>query len=281
MSLLEVLEPDASPEIAAIYGELRAATGLPIVNLIWRRLAALPGVLTSAWTTVRPVIGSAVIVDGVAQLEMTALRDAGHVITLFPTITEEALAVVEIYNRGNCINLQVLTALRRALAGEAVGNRALLPAARPLPRLAEVPPMPRMEALDPQVRTIVCELAALHEAARTGVVPSLYRHLALWPSLLPELYAVCARLVSDGFIQRGRQALLVEAQAISGRLLPSLGPSNDFPESQRPEALAALDTFTGSLIAEMTVVGSFLRAAARSANDSEAKLHRMPSAEHL
>jgi hypothetical protein len=269
MSLLEVLEPDASQEIAVIYGELRAATGLPIVNLIWRHLAALPGVLTSAWATVRPVIGSAVLVDGVEQLEMTALRDAGHATTLFPTITKEALAVIEIYNRGNCINLQVLTALRRALAGEAVGNRELLSAAQPLPRLVEVPPMPRMEALDSQARTIVLDLAALHDAARIGVVPSLYRHLALWPNLLPDLYAACARLMSEGVIQRGRQALLVESHAISARLLPSLRLSNDFPESQKPEALAALDTFTGSLIAEMTVVGLFLRAAARSANDSE------------
>ena len=269
MSLLEVLEPDASQEIAVIYGELRAATGLPIVNLIWRHLAALPGVLTSAWATVRPVIGSAVLVDGVEQLEMTALRGAGHATTLFPTITKEALAVVEIYNRGNCINLQVLTALRRALAGEAVGNRELLSAAQPLPRLAEISPMPRMEALDSRARTIVLDLAALHDAARTGVVPSFYRHLALWPSLLPDLYAACARLMSDGVIQRGRQALLVESHAISARLLPSLRLSNDFPESQKPEALAALDTFTGSLIAEMTVVGLFLRAAARSANDSE------------
>ena len=262
MSLLEVLEPDASREIAVIYGELRAATGMPIVNLIWRHLAALPGVLTSAWATVRPVIGSAVLVGGVEQLEMTVLRDAGDAITLFPSISEEALAVVETYNRGNCINLQVLTALRRALAGEAVGNGELLPAAQPLPRLPEVPPMPRMEALDSRARTIVLDLAALHDAAKTGVVPSLYRHLALWPSLLPELYAACARLVSDGVIQRARQALLVEAHTISSRLLPSLRRSNDFPQSQRPAALAALDTFTGSLIAEMTVIGLFLRAAA-------------------
>jgi hypothetical protein len=139
-------------------------------------------------------------------------------------------------------------------------NGRQLPIAPPLPRLPRIPVMPRMETLDPSVRVIVLDLAALHDAAKSGAVPSLYRHLALWPSLLPELYDACARLMRDGVIPRGREALLVESHVISSRLLPALCPPGDFQTRQKTAALVALDTFTGSLIAEMTMVGLLLRA---------------------
>jgi hypothetical protein len=260
MSFSEIIESEAPPEISLVYDELRTAIGIPIVNLIWRHLASLPGVLSWAWTTVRPVTGSALLAEGISRLEAIALKNVDHSAALFPTISDEAMTVVETYNRGNCINLQLLTALRRAVAGEPAGNGRQLPIAPPLPRLPRIPVMPRMETLDPSVRVIVLDLAELHDAAKSGAVPGLYRHLALWPSLLPELYDACARLMRDGVIPRGREALLVESHVISSRLLPALCPPDDFPTRQKIASLAALDTFTGSLIAEMTMVGLLLRA---------------------
>jgi hypothetical protein len=41
----EIREAHASPAIAAIYAKIRHGSGLPLVNLIWRHFAALPGVL--------------------------------------------------------------------------------------------------------------------------------------------------------------------------------------------------------------------------------------------
>ena len=43
--LPEVAERDAPPEIAAIYDEMRRFTRLPLVNLIYRHLASMPGAL--------------------------------------------------------------------------------------------------------------------------------------------------------------------------------------------------------------------------------------------
>ncbi|MDJ0388909.1 hypothetical protein QMO56_12360 [Roseomonas sp. E05] len=266
MSFPEVAETEADGETARIYAALRAAAGIPVVNLIWRHFAALPGVLPWAWATVRPVAGSALLAEGIARLEAAALGAGGAAavaLPVLPVLPDEALAVVEIYNRGNCTNLQLLTALRRVLAGEAAGGGSPPEAAPPPPPLPPTPAMPRLEALEPAVRAQVRNLAALHGAAVAAAVPSLYRHLALWPELLAPLHAACAALMADGTLPRGRDALLAEAQALSGRMLPALRPPAAFPAEQRQAVLAALDTFAGQLIAEMAVLGLLLRAAGR------------------
>jgi len=54
MTLAEIREDGAPPEIAALYAELRQATGVPLVNLIHRHLATLPGVLPWVWQAIRP-----------------------------------------------------------------------------------------------------------------------------------------------------------------------------------------------------------------------------------
>ncbi|MDB5374679.1 MAG: hypothetical protein JWP04_3321, partial [Belnapia sp.] len=54
MTLAEVREAAAPPEIAAIYAALRAASGVPLVNLIYRHLATMEGVLPWVWAAIRP-----------------------------------------------------------------------------------------------------------------------------------------------------------------------------------------------------------------------------------
>jgi hypothetical protein len=58
MTFPQVSQQDASPPIAAIYADIRRVSGLPVVNLIWRHFAALPGVLPWAWAAAAPLIGS-------------------------------------------------------------------------------------------------------------------------------------------------------------------------------------------------------------------------------
>ncbi len=267
MSFPEVHEADAPPQVAAIYAGLREAVGVPLVNLIWRHFAALPGggVLPWAWETIRPVARAAALAEGTGRMEAALAALAGpDAVAAFPAATGGAAVVVEIYNRGNCTNLQLLTALRRAVADETgVAGGVPLPAGPPLPPLPPVPAMPRLETLDPATRAAVQALAALHGAEGATVVPSLYRHLALWPDLLPPLHAALAPLVHAGMIARGREALVAEARATANRLLPALRPPPDaLPAEQRPAVLAALDAFAGRLIAEMGTVGLLLRARA-------------------
>ncbi len=57
--LPEVRETDAPPAVAQIYREICEATELPFVNLAWRHMAALPGVLPWVWDIVGAAYRSA------------------------------------------------------------------------------------------------------------------------------------------------------------------------------------------------------------------------------
>jgi hypothetical protein len=44
----EIRQQYATPEIAAIYADIKTVSGPPFVNLIWRRFATSPGILSWA-----------------------------------------------------------------------------------------------------------------------------------------------------------------------------------------------------------------------------------------
>src|SRR5207249_2369114 len=53
--LAEISERAATGEIAAIYAELRATLGVPLVNLVFRHMATVPGCLEWAWRCLAPL----------------------------------------------------------------------------------------------------------------------------------------------------------------------------------------------------------------------------------
>ncbi len=120
--LQEVIETDAPPAVARIYREICEATGLPFVNLAWRHMAALPGVLPWVWD----IVGQAYRSGEVAQAA-AGLRAAAAELTLEPLRGDElaragldgparqVLAeLLEAYNRGNTQNLIGWSALLRS-----------------------------------------------------------------------------------------------------------------------------------------------------------------------
>ena len=50
-----ITEKDATGEVAELYADIRQTLGVPLVNLIWRNLATIPGALAWAWLSVKPV----------------------------------------------------------------------------------------------------------------------------------------------------------------------------------------------------------------------------------
>jgi hypothetical protein len=266
--LPEVQEAEAPPEIAAIYAGLRKAVGVPIVNLIWRHFATLPGVLPWAWESTRGVIGSATVAEGAARM-VALVRDApglglsavGPALRALPTEERARVAdVVRVYNRGNQVNLQVLSAVRGLLSGAPAGGARPRPDGEaPAPVAASLPPLPRMDGLPGAVRAAVSALAALHDPSEP-VVPSLYRHLALWPEVLPPLREALAPRFADGRIVSLRASLLGVAEESAAALLPHLTPPGPFPAEHRDAVLRVLAVFPGKLIAEMAAVGLVLDA---------------------
>ncbi len=131
MSLPEIREADASPDIAAIYAGLRQGVGVGQVNLIWRHAAALPGMLEWLWAQARPALESGAAAGArdriAASVALPAMAQG--------TAPEEVVALIETYNRGNLTNLAVLDGAAAARGGHG-GGRAGQPrrSARPCRR---------------------------------------------------------------------------------------------------------------------------------------------------
>jgi hypothetical protein len=277
VALAELREADAPPSVQVIYDALRRASGVAQINLIWRHLAMLPGVLPWAWAAVRPPLeGGAVAAAGArlaasvplpamaTPIDDAAWRAAG----LAPADRATVLAVVETYNRGNITNLVVLTALRRSMAGQEAGAPApaLAPATAPadLAPLPAIPPLPRAADLAPAAAALVATLAARHTGATAaGIVPSLYLHLAHWPALLAALPRWIAPVIDR--LEEGRQAAIEAAEAEAAALRPPVSAPTPVPSGHAEAVQDALERFTTQVIPEMVPVGLHLRRRLRPA----------------
>lgn len=242
MSLPEIREADAPPDVDVIYGQLRAAYGLPLVNLIWRHFATLPGVLAWAWESVAPAMP---LVPAATERVAAALEPLPRL-----AMGPDAAALARLYNRGNLSNLVVLTALLRGKRGDAEPVSAPSPAMLPGP-----PPLPRLEHLSEKTRREVLALAGLHGHA-SGVVPTLYLHLAHFPALLAPLYMSLSPLMAMGRIAQLREAALAAADREAEALRPHLAAPAAPPGRESAEAV--LRPFVARVIPEMVPVGLIL-----------------------
>ena len=244
MSLAEIREADAPPEVAAIYAKLRTAYGLPLVNLIWRHFATLPGVLPWAWESVAPAMSLVPAATGRVEAALSPLPSL--------PLGSEAAAVARLYNRGNLSNLVVLTALLRGKLGDLRAPSGTPPAMLPAP-----PPLPRLDLLPGKARREVLALAGLH-GHEGGVVPTLYLHLAHWPELLAPLHASLSPMMAMGRIQALRDQALTAAASEAEALRTFLNAPPAPPEEALAAARRVLTQFTGRVIAEMVPIGLML-----------------------
>lgn len=259
----QIYQQDAPPEIAAIYADIQAVSGVPVVNLIWRHFAALPGVLPWAWAAVSPLVGSAAMdtarqriaaaieLPQVAPLRTGAWRAAG--------VGEDAVAelagMVEAYVRGNLTNIIALTALRLRLehpdrpAAHLSAGKAAAPAPAPLR------PLPRIEGLEAGLAARIRALAARHDGAGAGVIPSLYLELAHWPGVIAALPDWLSALYQPTTLRAARASTCRLAEVEAEALLPHPGPPPEGLAAMQP----ALQRFTGLVIPELIPICIALR----------------------
>lgn len=265
MAFPEVHESDAPPEVEALYARLRAGIGIPVVNLIWRHAATMPGVLPWMVEAAEPLLRSAEVRR--RRDRMLALGQpepfaglAGAARLLPPDQRALLVTIIATYNRGNLTNLQVLNALREAIGGAATGGEALEPDPALPPMLPPLPPQPRLAALGSGQAAQIRALASFHHGIGEAI-PSLYMHLALLPGLLVPMHAALAQLVEGGGLGALRSRMLAEAQEAVPRLRAGITVTRPFPEEHAATMLAALNAFAGGLIAEMGGIGAgFARA---------------------
>lgn len=255
--LSEIHPTDAPPQIAAIYADISAVSGVPMVNLIWRHFASLPGVLAWAWTAVRPLVGSEqmqaararvareVALPAIARPAPEAWVRSGIDAVALDTLRMLILA----YVRGNVTNIVALTALRMRLDAPDLPPAKLSPG-RVATSAALLPPLPRIEMLPPDLAANVRALAASHDGAGDGVIPSLYLALAPWPGVVAALADWLGPLYAPDAMRAARASTVRAAEHEAAAMLPSIGPAPEGLAAMRP----TLDRFTRLVIPDLIPV---------------------------
>jgi hypothetical protein len=265
MLLAELAESDATGEIATIYAEMRSLGGVPMVALIFRHLATLPGALEWLWTAIGPAWRSGAVQErawGIArETPMRALAPIPRAALVPLGLDAEAESAVRdvllAYNRANPENMLTVQCVLRLLAGQA--------ASRPFVVRAWVPPQsPR--ALLPMVdpATASAEITALYDtvAAPGGeggvrVVQSLYRHLAQKPAFLALAVTLLRERFDDGSIDTAVDAV----RDAMGKAADEIVASLHAPPVPHPGIAVVCERFGGGVIPQMIVAGALLERA--------------------
>jgi hypothetical protein len=272
-ALPEVKESDAVGEISALYDDIRAVIGAPIVNLVFRNMATIPGCLLWAWGTVRPLYINGEIPK--AARALTAAVMPGHHADLSQPIKAASLSltdlaeidrVLDTYGRANPMNLIGLKVIDLALAGTpqepgvrripALNKRSLL---KP-EGLRGLLPMTDPLNAPAGTRGALNKLARQIHGGDTGVIPSLYRHFGGWPIFLKFLEPALEPLLRGGAFEASAQHMLSDSEAYAKSFHKTL-PLQDMA-APGPEAVAALKMLSQQFppnICRMTVLAILIR----------------------
>lgn len=251
--------PSTPPEIALIYDDIRATLGNPVVNLVFRRLAALGvPVLSMVWQGMRPAYADGrlnALADALAPPVPASVPVPGPLAGGSWAARSDAAVMRRIvleYDRNNRRNLIALTALfavpQKGVPGPELRQgqslRALHPdpwseAMQAAPLADTVPPLPQPATLDAPTRARLSRLDAFGDPGAGPPRASLYRHLAHWPDFLHDAEAALTPLHAQGaFLQA---TAMVQAQAArAAQLLPDLAMESAFQ--------ARIDTAVGPLV---------------------------------
>jgi len=266
-ALSEISESSASGSVAALYADIRAVLGVDLVNLIYRHLATVPGGLEWAWANLRPHFQSGEI-DAQAELLRNDVRGA------FPAWPEDfafapshpseltsAARLTQVYNLNNSRNLMAFRHLLSEGTGLAPMASVTIPRATPArtPDAHPLPSIPSWEAISAVDRETVLRINRLGESQEPTIVASLYRHLALWPSLLGDVEPALMRIDARGDIARAL-AFTVESSQNIAQAHPLTMPVTT-PDAVDAPLLARLRAFVDITIPKMVPVGLAIESA--------------------
>jgi len=266
-AIAEISEAAADLRTRALYDDIKRVTGVPVVNLVYRHLATLPGALPWAWRVLRDGFATGEVAARAAALRAKAVASlppisgaSFRLLGLDQRAIEDIGAVVETYDAGNALNLVALTALRLVVEGRAPRRqRANLveAASSPLPRRRRaLLPLPALAALPPSVLEQVLWLNRLGEKRAPKEIASLYRHLAHWPAYLALIGGLLLPLDAAGELTRLRDRVRREAERLALPLAARLARAA--PSAPPAALLPVLTRFTTAVIPKMLGVGLLL-----------------------
>ena len=270
-------EAQASDAVRAIYAQIRRAAGVPMVALIFRHLATLPGAIQWAWSVMGPPL-----MQGQLQRWAWAMEDKLDLAPALPAspqalrylgITEEAVGEMArlslAYGRANPVNLLALRLIALRLQDGGDGSTAaavLAPSAaqlgasepwQPPSALGPLLPMIDLHKAPPELMALLQSLSQRGQAVPdASFVPSYYRQLASRPPLL----ALASLIVPPAFarIDAAAEQLRQQASVHAAELARLWSAPAPCPPELRQPMLAAVEVFT-ERIPEMIAVIALLQ----------------------
>ena len=268
--LPELAEREAIGEKAAIYAEMKRLGAVPMVALIFRHIATLPGGIEWLWKAIGPAWQSGVLQERawriareeslypIAPMPRAALAALG----IDEAALEEIRVVLEAYNRANPENMLTALCVLRLAAGRTPpspfeerrgrGRPWTPPAiAGPLAPMGDVMRMP------PGMAALLDLVAAPGEPGTPRVIQSLYRHFMHRPAFLALAITLLRQRFDDGSIGRGVAAIGSAMNAAADEISAGLSA----PPAPHPGIRTVCQRFGGAVIPQMIVVGALLERA--------------------
>lgn len=267
-----IAEADATGEIAELYADIRATLGVPLVNLIWRGLAAIPGGLAWAWPSVKPLYASGLIqgearllrknqrLPAIRPMPAAALRAVG-----IDAATEATVrGILESYDRSNPLNLIALSALLAIVRDEVSAEtrrKAVAPSGADMPLSFPLPPLRPLDTVPTDTMDLIRAVNRLGARGRDHIIVTMPRHLAQFPGFLALYWALLSPLDASGALSRCIDAVVADGQLRGTRLAGALAKDRQPPAQSRDMIVATLDDFVRNAISRMIPVVSLLKLA--------------------
>lgn len=264
MLLPELAERDATGRTKEIYEEMKRLGAVPMVALIFRHFATLPGALEWTWEALGPAwrtgevqeaawrIAREADLEPMAPMPRAALRALG----VDEAGEREIDVVLDAYNLANPENMLTILCVMRLLGGHRAseaGSRTGSWAPPPTP--GPLVPMTGVNAMSREVSDVLDLVAAPGEPGGPRVVQSLYRHFGHRPAFLALAVTLLRARFDDGSIDRGVAAI----HAAMSREADAIVQSVSAPPAPHPGIEPVARRFSGTVIPQMIVVGRLLK----------------------
>jgi len=263
-----ITEEAASGDVAQLYADIRDTLGVPLVNLIWRNLATMPGALAWAWSSVKPLY-----ISGHIQNEAAALIEDQKLPALprFPVVSLRAVGVdaeaegvicgiLASYDRSNPLNLIASSTLLAILRNKPADANAHLAADRRQQAIdVTLPPLVNLHEAPDDTAELVRAVNRLGARGRDHILVSMPRHLAHWPGFLALYWTAIAPLDRNGELHRCIDFVRENANARGALLAAELGQTAQPPQESRSQIESTLDDFCRNAISRMIPVVSLLK----------------------
>ena len=267
-ALDEVAEHDAPAETKALYADIKACLGVPVINLIFRNMASIPDCLEYVWSAIRPLYVSgeaaaaqeqlvdAILPGNAAKWSVSDLLSLG--------LTEEEVAsvkaVLQTYIRANPANMMGMLCLAMLLqeqpldaSDELLADRGYQP--DPLPALL---PMTAPNDMSPAAATAYQRLTEQLHGPGGSVSPSLYRHFAQWPGLMTLIADQTDDLVRSDLGKAGDAMLTAAADRASALAAQLPAPDRERPDPDVVSHILDLAHLFPPNMCKMTILAEFL-----------------------